>query len=107
MALPVDTTKLTILCGGLPGPVLDRETGQQRKNAKGEALFRTDVVVMGVGRPQVLSVRTTSEPKGLATGAPVSVPELSVTTFTARDGGTGVLFEASVVEPAKAARVGP
>ena len=107
MALPVDTTKLTVLCGGLPTAVLDRETGEQRKNAKGEALFRTELVVMGVGRPQVLSVRTTSEPKGIATGAPVSVPELSVTTFTARDGGTGVLFEASAIEPSKAARLSP
>lgn len=107
MALPVDTTKLTVLCGGPPAAVLDRETGQHRKNAKGEALYRTDVVVMGLGRPQVLSVRTTSEPKGLATGVPLALAELSVTTFTARDGGTGVLFEATGIEPSKAPRVAP
>lgn len=102
MSLPVDTTKLTVLCGGPPGPVLDRETGEHRKNLNGELLYRTDVVVMGSGRPQVLGVRTPNEPKGLALGAPVSVPELTFTTFTTKDGGTGVFFEASGVEPPKA-----
>ena len=107
MALPVDTSKLTVLCGSPPTPVLDRDTGEHRKDLAGVALFRTDLVVMGSGRPQVLGVRTAGEPKGLSVGVAVSTAELTVTTFTARDGGTGVFFEASSIEPSKAARVVP
>lgn len=104
MALPVDTTKLLLLCGAPPEAVLDYGTGEQKKNRDGDALYRTEVIVMGFGRPQVVGVRTAKEPKGLVTGAPVSVNGLSVSPFVTRDGSTGVLYEAVSVEPAKAAR---
>ena len=104
MALPVDTTKITVICGGPPQPVVDRVTGEHRTNREGQALFRTEVIVLGAGRPEVLGVRTATPPKALAVGAPLAVSGLTVSTFTAKDGGTGVFYEASVIEPAKAAR---
>ena len=104
MPLPVDTTKLTVFSGGPPSPVVDRETGEHRTNREGQALFRTDVVAMGVGRPEVFGVRTAKEPKGVAVGTPLNVTALTVSTFTTRDGGTGVFYEAAAIEPAKAAR---
>jgi len=102
MALPLDVTKLTVLCGGPPQPVVDRETGEHRTDREGRPLYRTDLVVLGSGRPELLGVRTPKEPKGIALGAQVAASGLSVSTFTARDGGTGVFYEAASLEPAKA-----
>ena len=104
MALPVDSTKLLLLCGAPPEAVLDYESGEHKRNKEGDALYRTEVIVMGFGRPQVVGVRTPKEPKGLVVGTPVVIPGFSVSPFTTRDGGTGVLYEASAVEPAKATR---
>ena len=104
MPLPVDTSKLTVLCGAPPAAMLDRDTGAPRTNPEGEPLFRADVIVMGCGRPLVLSVRTAKEPKALAVGTPVHLSALTVSTFTARDGSTGVFYEADAIEAAKATR---
>ena len=76
MPLPVDTTKLTILCGAPPLAVVERETGAHRTNREGQSLFRAEVIVMGCGRPQVLGVRTAKEPKALGLGAPVNLTGL-------------------------------
>lgn len=104
MALPVDASKLLLLCGAPPEAVLDYESGEHKKNREGEALYRTDVIVMGYGRPQVVGVRTPKEPKGLVVGTPVVIAGFAVSTFSGRDGGTGVLYEATSVDPAKATR---
>ena len=104
MALPVDTSKLLLLCGAPPEAVVDYESGEHKKNRDGEALYRTEVIVMGFGRPQVVGVRTPREPKGLSVGNPVNIPGFSISPFTTRDGGTGILYEASSVEPARTTR---
>jgi hypothetical protein len=104
MALPVDTNKITVLCGTAPQPVVDRVTGEHRTNREGQALFRTEVIVLGTGRPEVFGVRTATPPKPLVVGAPLVVSDLTVSTFTAKDGGTGVFYEATSIEPAKNAR---
>ena len=103
MALPVDTTKLMLLCGAPPEAMLD-QSGEHRKNRAGEELYRTEVVVMGFGRPQLCSIRTAKEPKGLVVGSAVVAPGFSVSSFQAKEGGTGILYEAQSVEPAKAQR---
>ena len=59
---------------------------------------------MGAGRPEVLGVRTAKEPKGLAVGTPVNVTAFTISTFTTRDGTTGVFYEAGAIEPARATR---
>ena len=104
MALPVDTSNITVLCGGPPQPVVDRVTGEHRTNREGQALFRTEVVVLGAGRPEVFGVRTATPPKALAIGSLLNVAGLTVSTFTAKDGGTGVFYEAASIEPAKPQR---
>lgn len=104
MALPVDTSKITVLCGGPPQPVVDRVTGEHRTNREGQALFRTEVIVLGAGRPEVFGVRTTTPPKSLPIGAPIAVSDLTISTFTAKDGGTGVFYEATSIDLAKNAR---
>jgi len=101
MALPVDTNKIIILCGGPPQPVVDRVTGEHRTNREGQALFRTEVIVLGSGRPEVLGVRTATPPRALAIGAPLAVSGLTVSTFTTKDGGMGVFYEAATIEPGK------
>jgi hypothetical protein len=101
MALPVDSSKLLLLCGAPPEALLDYESGEHKKNRDGEALYRTEVIVMGFGRPQVVGVRTPREPKALVVGAPVTIPGFSVAPFTTRDGGSGVLYEATAIEQAK------
>jgi hypothetical protein len=40
-------------------------------------------------------------PKPLSVGAQLNVTGFTVSTFTAKDGGTGVFYEADTVEPAK------
>jgi hypothetical protein len=104
MPLPVDTTRLTVLCGNAPIPVVDRETGEHKTNRDGIPLFRTELVVMGQGRPEVLGVRTPKEPKGLAIGTPVQVTGFTISTFATKDGTTGVFYEAGAIEPARATR---
>jgi hypothetical protein len=104
MPLPVDTTKLTILCGGEPSAMVERDTGAPRTNQEGQPLFRAEVIVMGCGRPSVLGVRTPKEPKGLALGAPIHLTGFTISTFTAKDGGTGVFYDADAIDPAKATR---
>ncbi len=79
-------------------------TGEHRTNREGQALFRTEVVVLGAGRPEVFGVRTATPPKGVAVGHAAQRRWLTVSTFTAKDGGTGVFYEAASIEPAKAAR---
>ena len=103
MALPIDTTILTVLCGAPPTPVVDRDTGEHRTNRDGEALYRTELVVLGGGRAQIVGVRTAKEPKGLGAGTAVQVAGLTVSTFTTKDGGTGVFYEASALEALAAA----
>jgi hypothetical protein len=104
MPLPVDTSKLTVLCGAPPIAVTDRETGAHRTNQQGEFLYRAELIVMGCGRPQIVGVRTAKEPKAVTVGTPVSLTAFTVSTFTAKDGGTGVFYEADAIEPAKATR---
>lgn len=104
MPLPVDTNALTVLCGTPPAPVVDRDSGEHKTTRDGVPLFRTELVVMGAGRPEVLGVRTAKEPKGLSVGAPVKVTAFTISTFTTRDGTTGVFYEAGAIEPARATR---
>ena len=104
MALPVDSSKLLLVCGSPPEAVLDYESGVHKKNRDGEALYRTEVIVMGFGRPQVVGVRTPKEPKALVAGTPVTVTGFSMSLFTTRDGGTGVFYEASAIEPARGSK---
>jgi hypothetical protein len=104
MSLPIDTAKLTVLCGNPPAPVVDRVTGELRTTREGQPLFRTELVVMGQGRPEVVGVRTVRDPKGLAIGMPVTVAALTISTFTTKDGTTGVFYEAAAIEPARAAK---
>jgi hypothetical protein len=101
MALPIDTAKLTVLCGTPPTPVVDRVTGELRTNREGVPLFRTELVVMGAGRPEVLGVRTARDPKGLSVGTPVTVTGFTISTFTTKDGTTGVFYEAGAIEPTR------
>jgi hypothetical protein len=103
MALPIDTRNLTVLCGNPPAPVVDRDTGEHRTTRDGLPLFRTELVVMGQGRPEVLGVRTVKDPKGLGIGTPVTVTAFTISTFTTRDGTTGVFYEAGAIEPTRAA----
>jgi len=102
MALPLDTNHLTVLCGNTPAPIVDRDSGEIKTTREGVPLFRTELVVMGQGRPEVLGVRTAREPKGLTIGTPVHVTAFTISTFTTRDGTTGVFYEAGAIEPARA-----
>ena len=104
MSLPVDTSKVTVLCGGPTLPVIDRVTGEHRHSREGQPLFRTDIIVLGSGRPEVLGIRTATLAKPLSVGSQLNVTGFTVSTFTAKDGGTGVFYEADNVEPAKITR---
>jgi hypothetical protein len=104
MALPLELSRLTVICGGLPEPMMEQGTDKQRTTRDGEPMFRTQIVVLGSGRPEVFGVRTTKEPKGLAIGAPVHITGCTISTFTTKDGTTGVFYDAGAVEAARATK---
>src|SRR5579863_2616856 len=101
MELPIDITKLTFIVGGPPEPVLDFDTGAQRKSPDGAPLFQVDMMVTGRGRPEVVRVRTAKEPKGLAQGAVVTPAGLVIIPWS-RNGKNGVSYNAASVEAARA-----
>jgi hypothetical protein len=104
MRFPVDIAKVQLICGGEAEPSLVFDTGEQRKNRKGELLFQVQLFAGGEDRPLVIPVRTPVEPKGLSFGVPVRAVGLALVPWTSRTGGGGgVNYEADRIEPVRPA----
>ena len=96
MRLPIDTTDLTLIAGSVE-PVTDFETKQPKADANGELLYALDIVAFGAeGGPQVWPVKVAGEPKGITTGANVTVTDLVAAPWTI-DGRHGISFRAGKV----------
>ena len=79
-----------------PGrPVLNKTTGAQQLDRDGNALSTVKIVDFYNDNVAVLNVRTAVElPKGLAARTAVLIPRLVLTTFSTKEGGTAVMYQA-------------
>jgi len=102
MKLPIDTTGMTFLAAGPAEPVVDFDTKQAKLDDNGEAIFALQLVVLANGGADVIGVKVTGEPKGLAQGTSVRVTGLVATPWSMGD-RSGVAFRAARVEPTQPA----
>lgn len=99
MRLPIDTSSLTFLCAVGPEPVVDFDT-KRPKVEDGVPLFAVQLVALGDGGAEVVTVKVAGEPpKGVAQGATVRVDGLVASPWSMGD-RSGVAFRAERIEPA-------
>jgi hypothetical protein len=98
--LPIDTSKLTFIAGSEPAAVLDMERRPRADRAKGEVLWRLDVVALGgEDGAEVWPVRVVGEPKGIRMGHALRVVGLSASPWE-MESRHGISFRAQSVEAA-------
>lgn len=96
MKLRVDTQGMTFLLVKDAVPVRDFETKRAKANADGVPLFQVQLVAMGDGEAEILSVKVPGEPEGLTAGGPVTVEGLTAQAWSV-EGKSGVAFYAEAV----------
>src|SRR5437660_9277559 len=102
--LPIDTTSLSFICAKPPEPVLDYNTKAPVADRDGQALYWVSLFVTTDGVADVLRIKVTGEPKGLATTTPVKVKDLVAMYWKKDDGRSGVSYFAAAIEPARPER---
>lgn len=94
--LKVDTAGMTFLLVKDARPVRDYETKQAKANSDGVPLFSVQLVAMGDGEAEILSVKVAGQPEGLTAGGPVTVDGLTAQAWSV-DGKSGVAFHADAI----------
>lgn len=97
MRLPIDTQSLSFIAVGSPEPVVDFDSKQPRNDSTGRPIFAVGVVALGNDGADILSVKTSGEPKRITQGTPVKVNDLVATTWQMGD-RHGVSFRANSIE---------
>jgi hypothetical protein len=105
MKLPIDTSAATWLCATGPEPVIDFETKRQRADENGEPMYSVQLVLLGDGNADLLTVKVAGEPR-IAQGQPVRVTGLVASPWAMGD-RSGVSFRAEKVEPATTSAANP
>lgn len=103
MKLPIDTSGITFLAAAPPEPVLDYDSKAPKLDESGQAVFAVQLVALTGGGAEVLSVKLTGEPKGIAQGIAVRVTGLIAQPWALGD-RSGVAFKATRIEPTTMAR---
>ncbi|MGH9062768.1 MAG: hypothetical protein ACRDZQ_13885 [Acidimicrobiales bacterium] len=103
MKLPIDTSAITFLAAAPPEAVLDYDSKAPKVDDTGQAAFSVQLVALTGGGAEVLSVKLSGEPKGIAQGAPVKVSGLTAQPWALGD-RSGVAFKATRIEPASTGR---
>lgn len=99
MKLPIDTAALNCTCSLPPEPVMDFTSKQQKADANGEPLYSVELVCIGDGGGEVMTVKFPgTPPAGIRQGEAVRVTGLMVTDY-AIDNRYGLTFRAAKVEP--------
>ena len=99
MRLPIDTSSLTFLCAVGPEPVVDFDTKKPKADEAGVPLFAVQLVALGDGGAEVVTVKVAGEPpKGVAQGATVRVDGLVASPWSMGE-RSGVAFRAERIEP--------
>lgn len=96
MKLRVDTAGMTFLLVRDAVPVRDYETKRAKANADGVPLFQVQLVAMGDGEAEIVSVKVAGEPEGLTAGGPVTVEGLTAQAWSV-EGKSGVAFYAESI----------
>ena len=97
MRLPINTQNLQFIVATLPEAILDFESKQPRIDGDGQPLFAVGLIALGTDGAEILSVKTSGQPKGLTQGSPVKVIGLIATTWQMGD-RHGVSFRAETIE---------
>jgi len=101
--LPIDTSAVSFIDVMPPEPVLDRQTKQHKADGNGEPLYSIELLCIGAGGGEVLTVKFPgTPPAGIRQGMPVKVTGLMVTDWAIGD-RFGLTFRAAKVEPLGAA----
>jgi hypothetical protein len=97
MRLPINVDSLAFIAVGLPEAVVDFDSKQPRTDTDGRPIFAVGVVALGNEGADILTVKVSGQPKGIAQGAPVKVTDLVATTWQMGD-RHGVSFRAEAIE---------
>ena len=99
MRLPVDTSAVSFVTAGPAEPAIDFDTKLQKLDDTGQPVFNVHLFSVGAGGRDVITVKVTGEPKGIAQFTPVRLHELVATTWAMGD-RSGVSFKATRLEAA-------
>jgi hypothetical protein len=103
MKLPIDTSAIMFLMALDPEPVRDFDTKQPKVNEDGEVVFSYQLVGLGEGGAQLLTVKIPGAPAaGLKQGTTVKVEGLVASTWSMDNGRSGFSFRAAGIEPVAA-----
>jgi hypothetical protein len=98
MRLPIDTSAMTFMAANGPDQVVDFDTRTPRIGNDGKPLFTVPLVVLGADGADVIAVKVSGEPKGVAQGVAVRVVGLVATPWSIGE-RAGVSFRAERIEP--------
>jgi hypothetical protein len=105
MRLPINVDNLAFIAVALPEAVVDFDSKQPRIDTDGRPIFAVGVVALGDGGADILTVKVSGQPKGIAQGTPVRVTDLVATTWQMAD-RHGVSFRAEAIESVNAPATG-
>lgn len=91
LQLPVDTSKMSFLAGGVPQEVIDYDTRRPRADRDGHIIFQVPIVILGDDGANVVNVKVTGEPKGIDKQTPVKITGLVATYWQMQDERTRAL----------------
>ena len=101
MKLPIDTSAMTLLCATAPEPVIDFDTKRQRVDERGAPIYQVQLVALGDGSAEVMTVKIADEPRGVTQGVPVKVTGLVANPWSMGD-RSGIAYRAAKIEPVAA-----
>ena len=101
MRLPIDTTGIAFVVAGVPEPVRDFDTKQQKADENGVPLFAVPLMVLGEGQPEIISAKVAGAPPALSPGQSAKVTGLVATPWSMGE-RSGVSFRATKIELASA-----
>lgn len=82
---------------------MDFDSKAPKTDESGQPVFSVQVVALTDGGAEVLSVKTSGEPKGITKGASIKVAGLTAQPWAMGD-RSGVAFRAARIEPAGTGR---
>lgn len=97
MRLPIDTSAMTFMAANGPDQVVDFDTRTPKVGNDGKSVFAVPLVVLGAEGAEVITVKVSGEPKGVAQGVAVRVVGLVATPWSIGD-RAGVSFRAERIE---------
>lgn len=98
MKLPIDTAAITFLAASPPEPAVDYDSKAPKLDETGQPVFLLQLVALTGEGAEVVSVKVSGEPKGIAQGTTLKVTGLTAQPWAMGD-RSGVAFRATRIEP--------